>query len=548
MGGLSVGRQHLAERPGAGLSTVTGTPPERRPRQWGMPRWRLLVILVGVAGAVTGAVAASALIVEGRPEHVWWALGGVLVTIGINRVYVVIARHGRLLEGIDVAEAPLVAMLLALPAGEAVIAFALGSLLVELPLDRALVKKIFNVGVRVTGAGLAALPVALVRAENGSTTAEYAAVVGGALVYAAFNLVAVSAVICAVQGGTLRKQMSGSLIPRCGVWATAVVVGLTAGWALPHKPLLLIGLVAPLALLAATARSATRAGRDRQRLGLLLDATSRIQSAASYGEQEAVLLEAANELLLWRDVSIRSQPPGPTEFGAPLVGGEEGDRWLIVTEQPDSDPWSDDDEQILAVLAARASLALDRARLQAQLTRQALLDPLTGVANRRGLLKRVDELSVAGTPYAVLVLDLDEFKAVNDRLGHEVGDELLQVAARRLVGSVRDDDLVARVGGDEFVAVLPGVTSRAVAARLKDAVAAKFAEPVSVGRWTLRRLPSSLGLALCPTDGATWRDVMRAADEAMYDAKKRDPTRSPMPPITLPDLLVSDSGVRPRQR
>jgi diguanylate cyclase (GGDEF)-like protein len=510
-----------------------------------MPRWRLLVIVVGIAGAVTAAVAVSDVIAGGRPEHVWWTVGGIVVTLGINRVYVVIARHGRLLEGIDVAEAPLVAMLLALPAGEAVVAFAIGSLLLELPLDRALVKKIFNVGVRVTGAGLAALPVAIVRTGGGSTTAEYAALVAGALLYAVFNLLAVSAVISAVQGGRLRSQMGGSLLPRVGVLATAIAVGLTAGWALPHEPLLLIGLVAPLALLAATARSATRAGRDRQRLGLLLDATARIQTVSTYEEQEAVLLEAAGELLLWRDVTIRNEPPNDGEFGAPLVGGELGDRWLIVTEQPDSDPWSDDDEQILAVLAARASLALDRARLQAELVRQALLDPLTGVANRRGLQARVDELTAAGTPYAVLVLDLDEFKAVNDRLGHEIGDELLQVAARRLVGSIRDDDIVARVGGDEFVAVLPGVTSRVVAGRLRDAVTAKFAEPVSVGRWTLRRLPSSLGMSLSPADGHTWRDVMRVADEAMYAAKKHATASQPATSIELPDLLLNDSGVSP---
>jgi diguanylate cyclase (GGDEF)-like protein len=514
----------------------------RRGGRWAPPRWWWLVAVVASAGALAAALATADLVQTGF-VHPWWALGALAVTVGINRVYVVVARHGQLLEGIDLAEAPLVAMLLALPWGEAVLTFGAASLVLELLLDRAGAKKVFNVGVRVAGAGVAALPVAVVRWQTDSAAAEHVALVGGALLYAALNLLAVAAVIRAVQGGTIREHIGGGLAARTAVWGTAVAVGLAGGYAIENAPLLLLGLLAPLALVAATARTATNAARDAQRLHLLLDASTRIQAAPSYAEQEAVLLEAAQELLLWRDVTIRDEPPAPEESGAPLVGGEQGERWLIASPRPASDPWSKNDERILAILAGRASVALDRARLQAELTRQALLDPLTGVANRRGMQAGVDGLARAGTPYAFLLLDLDEFKAVNDQLGHEAGDELLQVTARRLTGAVREGDIVARVGGDEFVAILPGVVSRVVAGKIEREVAARFAEPVSVGRWTLQRLPLSLGIALCPADGATLREVMRAADAAMYRAKARVDISGSAPTV-LPDAV--ERTVEPR--
>jgi diguanylate cyclase (GGDEF)-like protein len=185
-------------------------------------------------------------------------------------------------------------------------------------------------------------------------------------------------------------------------------------------------------------------------------------------------------------------------------------------------------------------MALERARLQASLAEQALLDPLTDVANRRRL-----ELALAETcdrpeePLAVVAIDLDGFKAVNDRLGHDAGDELLRIAARRLVASVRTGDVVARTGGDEFVVLLRDVRSAAVAERITRHISDRFAEPVHVGRWQLPRIPASIGFAVAPEDGTNPQSLIRAADQSMYVAKR---TGSGRPRgITLTDIPLQQT-------
>src|SRR4029079_4067863 len=137
------------------------------------------------------------------------------------------------------------------------------------------------------------------------------------------------------------------------------------------------------------------------------------------------LLLAARSLLLWRDVTIRDTAPQEDEHGAPLSSLDSA-RWVVATPVPDSDPWSEEDTRILEILAERATLVLDRARLQASLAEQAYLDPLTNVDNRRGLELALAEMCDRPDPrLAVAVVDLDGFKTINDRFGHDAGDELL---------------------------------------------------------------------------------------------------------------------------
>lgn len=153
-----------------------------------------------------------------------------------------------------------------------------------------------------------------------------------------------------------------------------------------------------------------------------------------------------------------------------------------------------------------------------RLAHEATHDALTGLVNRAGLLHRLDRLvaeSDAG-PVAVLFVDLDGFKAVNDEHGHAVGDVVLQVVARRLVDSVRATDEVGRLGGDEFVVLCPGLDqdrAEATAARIDAAVA----EPIDVGTLTLR---SGASTGTVSTEGGDAAALLAAADAAMYEVKR----------------------------
>ena len=149
-------------------------------------------------------------------------------------------------------------------------------------------------------------------------------------------------------------------------------------------------------------------------------------------------------------------------------------------------------------------------------------DPLTGVLNRRGFereaAKRLTESSDDASG-ALLFVDLNDFKQINDTHGHEVGDQLLTVAAQRLKTGLRSCDIIGRPGGDEFVALVPDVTGD-VAGKLARRLTQSLEQPYLIGPGTLK-CSASIGLALYPADAKTLTGLMRAADQAMYRAKAR---------------------------
>jgi diguanylate cyclase (GGDEF)-like protein/PAS domain S-box-containing protein len=151
----------------------------------------------------------------------------------------------------------------------------------------------------------------------------------------------------------------------------------------------------------------------------------------------------------------------------------------------------------------------------------AFHDELTGLPNRSVLIDRLTEIIDAareGHCLAVMFIDLDGFKAVNDQLGHGAGDELLKAVAQKLQGLVRSTDMVARVGGDEFVALLLNIRSEDPVARIAGSMINAINEPLYV-HGQAARVGASIGIAMYPAHGRTASDLLRDADAAMYAAK-----------------------------
>jgi diguanylate cyclase (GGDEF)-like protein len=177
----------------------------------------------------------------------------------------------------------------------------------------------------------------------------------------------------------------------------------------------------------------------------------------------------------------------------------------------------------LALWCNMATLALDRRRLHDKLSFRAQHDELTGLPNRASLYERVEvELERSRcerTLLGVLYIDLDGFKQINDSYGHDAGDTVLRESARRMTLAVRRSDTVARMGGDEFVVLLPLINRREDAQQISEKIAAAIREPIRVD---LKRLSVSacVGIAIWPLDADRPEGLLRLADSRMYMQKR----------------------------
>ena len=220
-----------------------------------------------------------------------------------------------------------------------------------------------------------------------------------------------------------------------------------------------------------------------------------------------------------------AQPDAPCWLGVPLNSQNGTIGALIVKSAADRERYTEQDKELLQYVCSQVTLAIERQQMHARLQHMAQYDQLTQVPNRELLRERfkaaLANARAASGKMALLYIDLDRFKQVNDTYGHSVGDMLLQAVASRLKGCIRDTDTVARIGGDEFVVLLHSIQTLEDAQRVQEKIRRALAQPLRLDGHYLSIEPS-IGVACFPDDGTEDAALFRHADEAMYAAKRQN--------------------------
>ena len=204
----------------------------------------------------------------------------------------------------------------------------------------------------------------------------------------------------------------------------------------------------------------------------------------------------------------------PSRDGAPLGT-------IYAALQPGMDP-AVDESDVLAVGARLVALAIETRKLNADLLHRSEFDQLTGVQNRFSLDRELDacmeEARKKAGIFGLIYIDLDDFKQVNDKYGHRIGDLYLREVTLRMKRQLRSHDQLARLGGDEFAALVPVVRNRAEVEEIAQRLERSLDEPLALDGFVLRG-SASVGIAMYPQDAITRESLLSAADTAMYAAK-----------------------------
>lgn len=206
---------------------------------------------------------------------------------------------------------------------------------------------------------------------------------------------------------------------------------------------------------------------------------------------------------------------------APLAD-DRGHLGMIVLRdrQGASTMFDDDDANRLAAMVQQLVVALRKGQFHSQIQHEATHDRLTGLPNRAYFEAWIDQsLVMSGRQAAVMLVDLDRFKEINDTFGHHAGDQVLEAVSQRIMACGQGTDLAARFGGDEFALFMPGATAEEAVARA-EALSESLESPFEIGAATVA-IASSIGIATSPDHGHDPGTLIRRADIAMYEAKRR---------------------------
>lgn len=209
---------------------------------------------------------------------------------------------------------------------------------------------------------------------------------------------------------------------------------------------------------------------------------------------------------------------GQTRIIEVRVPRPDGDRFYVTTAKP----IFGDEANVASVICISKDIT-DRKQVEEALVRMAQYDGLTELPNRALFSDRlqhaISEAVRNKTRLALLFIDLDHFKTVNDTCGHAAGDLLIQAVARRLQSNVRKSDTVGRLAGDEFVVVLPDIEDDSFAMAVADKIRDSLCQPFDLNEYQSHAISASIGVAIYPDHGLNEIELTRSADNAMYGAK-----------------------------
>ena len=292
-------------------------------------------------------------------------------------------------------------------------------------------------------------------------------------------------------------------------------VGYSAGIAATVVPVAGLFMVPALAGMVFVLAEHFKAERDRERAETLFRTAEAAHASIDPADVDDALIQAASSLLA-TEAELRPTPPGAGELGVLLDVAEE--RWLIVGE----DAAAEDAEQLLAAVAAVGSSALENARMAEELRHRAVHDATTGLPNQLLFSDRVAQAVGSagrkGERFVVIAVDLDAFRKVNDSLGHAAGDWLLREVGHRMGDVIRAGDTVARLSGDTFMLLLPGVGTAEAAGVLTEKLLAAIGRPFDYDGQDIF-MTACAGLAFYPDDGVEAGHLLRNADSALHRSK-----------------------------
>ncbi len=482
------------------------------------------MLLTLASGAVLGGL-------EGWTHETVWLWLCVPVIVGISRYPVTMDRPGGAIEiGFDSCVLALLGTLA--PAQEGALIWAAGALISQLAGPHRRVARVFNIGVQTTS-GIAALWVIdwLEPAPDSiGSVQQFGAVMAGCTVYLLLDFI-ISEISVALEGSTpfgTRLGQTDAMLWMIGIVAvdslgylaalvlnTALVLNIGSSW-------VAVLLIVPVATLLIAAKVTARDRERSRRMRLLFDLSLAVQSQTTTEDVLSMLATGARDLVRVQTCGLRDAPPGQGEVGARVTDGSR-DWWLVTPEQLRTRASIASDREHLAQLALAGSEALSRLKLTREMVFLARHDTLTELANRGVFLDRVEHaVEVArrrDSPIVVLFCDLDGFKQINDRFGHNAGDAVLVTIAQRIAACVRTSDTVARLGGDEFAILLEDVREPIDVDRVTSLLLEAVVARIEVSGH-LVSVTTSIGIAT--SDGSdSAHTVLRSADIAMYEAKAK---------------------------